>query len=173
MRTEPYKNLEKYLTEPYKTIWEIGNATGLRISDILTLKVKHLKIEKPTIKERKTGKSKRIRIPTKTRKRLIAWTKKQPENNYIFSSDSTTGHLTRQAVFKAFKKASKQAGTKNNVGTHTMRKNYALRQYNKGGIKYVQTKLNHDNIAESALYLLKGKDEENEHSKRMRKNTQN
>ena len=36
-----------------------------------------------------------------------------------------------------------------------MRKNYALKQYQKEhNLKYVQTKLNHDNMAETALYLL-------------------
>lgn len=158
MRTEPFKKLDKYLDEPYKSIWEIGNATGLRITDILSLKVKHLKIEKPTIREQKTGKSKRIRLPKKTREKLLKETTGKKEEQYIFESKSKTGHLTRQAVFKAYKKASKNAKTKKNIATHTMRKNYALKQYNKGGLKYVQRKLNHDNISETALYLL-GKDE--------------
>jgi len=159
MRTDPFENLGKYLDEPYSSIWEIGNATGLRITDILNLKVKHLKIEKPTIKEKKTGKSKRIRLPAKTRRRLLGWTKRKKDNSYIFATDSKTGHLTRQAVFKAYKKAAQYAGAKGNVATHTMRKNYALKQYKHGGLQYVKNKLNHDNVAETALYLL-GKDKE-------------
>lgn len=156
MRTEPYADLEKYLKEPYKTIWEIGNANGLRITDILTLRVKHLQIEKPTIKEQKTGKSKRIRIPSKTRRKLLEQTAGQAPEDFVFKSESKTGHITRQAAFKAFKKAADKAEAKANIGTHTMRKNYALRQFNKGGLKYVQNKLNHSNIAESMIYLLGG-----------------
>lgn len=160
MRTYPCLKLGKHLNEPYRTIWEIGNATGLRITDILTLQVKHLQIEKPTIREQKTGKSKRIRIPTRTRRRLLSQTRGKKPDDYIFSSKSKTGHLTRQAAFKAFKKAAAEAAASVNVGTHTMRKNYALKQYNKGGLHFVQSKLNHSNLSESALYLLLGKDKE-------------
>lgn len=159
MRTEPFSRLGKFLNEPYKSIWEIGNATGLRVTDILKLQVKSLEIEKPTIKEQKTGKSKRIRLPSKTRRRLQQQTRGRKGDSYIFASESKTGHLTRQAVFKAYKKAAAEAGAHNNVGTHTMRKNYALKQYKRGGLQYVKNKLNHDNLAESALYLL-GKDEQ-------------
>lgn len=157
MRTEPYIGLEKYLDEPYRSIWEIGNATGLRITDIITLKVKSLKVEKPTIREQKTGKSKRVRFPAKTRRKLLAMTAGQGENAYIFEGKGKTGHLTRQAVFKAYKHAAHDAHAHCNIGTHTMRKNYALKNYKRGGLKYVQNKLNHDHIADTALYLL-GKD---------------
>ena len=157
MRTEPFIGLSNYLGEPYRSIWEIGNATGLRITDIITLKVKTLDVEKPTIKEQKTGKRKRIRIPARTRRKLQRLTAGAGGEDYIFAGTGQTGHITRQAVFKAYKKAAERANANCNVGTHTMRKNYALRNYKRGGLKYVQNKLNHDHIADTALYLL-GKD---------------
>lgn len=161
MRVEPCTEIQNYLDAPYDMIWAIGNATGLRITDILQLRVKHLKPEKPTIHEQKTGKSKRIRIPAKTRKQLLIMTAGKNDDDFIFGSTSKTGHLTRQAVHKAYKRAAKMAHTKKNVGTHSMRKNYALRLYRHGDLTYVQHKLNHDNAAETALYLL-GKDRTNE-----------
>lgn len=161
MRTEPYTQLGKYLDEPYNLIWEIGNATGIRITDIITLKVRQLKIEKPTIREKKTGKSKRIRIPSKTRRRLLELTRGEKPEDFIFQGkNGKTGHLTRQAVFKAYKKAAIRAGTERNIGTHTMRKNYALKQFHRGGLVYVKNKLNHDNLSETALYLLGERSEE-------------
>ena len=157
MRTEPFIGLSNYLSEPYRSIWEIGNATGLRITDIITLKVKSLDVEKPTIREQKTGKRKRIRIPARTRRKLQRLTAGAGGEDYIFAGTGQTGHITRQAVFKAYKKAAERANAHCNVGTHTMRKNYALRNYKRGGLTYVQNKLNHDHIADTALYLL-GKD---------------
>lgn len=159
MRTQPFKELDKYLKSPYTEIWQIGCATGLRISDIISLKVSQIKTEKPTIHEQKTGKPKRIYIPRKVRTELIKMCAGKSDNEFVFSSKSKTGHLTRQAVFKAFKKASKTAQTKKNIGTHSMRKNYALKQFQKEhNLRYVQTKLNHDNMAETALYLLDEKE---------------
>lgn len=155
MRVEPCSNLDKYLKTPYKEIWLIGNATGLRISDIVKLRYKDLKKEKPTITETKTGKSKRIYIPKKARVKLLSLQKELPDESFVFNSDGKTGHITRQAVHKAFKKAGEKANANKNIGTHTMRKNYALKQYNKGkGLKYVQGKLNHEQLAETMLYLI-------------------
>lgn len=165
-----YSNFElgKNLKSPYKEIWEIGNATGLRISDIIKLKVKILSKGKPTITEQKTGKKKRIYIPKKTKEALIKMTEGKAPEDYIFSSSSESGHLTRQAVFKAFKKAGKNV--KYNIGTHTMRQNYAMRMKEKNkGLKYVQGKLNHASLGETLLYLQKGA-EENEQSLINRKN---
>lgn len=154
MRVFSNNELGKFLKSPYKEIWEIGNATGLRITDILNLKYKQLLTEKPTIKEQKTGKSKRIYIPKKTRTKLLKNMRNKEE--YIFKSElSKTGHITRQAVFKAFKKAGEKAKTEYNIGTHTMRKNYALKMKKNHNLKYVQNKLNHDNLTETLLYLMK------------------
>lgn len=168
MRVSPNRGLDKKLKSPYKEIFEIGTATGLRISDIITLKVQHLIIEKPTIIEQKTGKSKRIYIPKKTRDKLIRENANKNPDDYVFSSASKTGHITRQAVFKAFKKA----GGKN-VGTHTMRKNFALRMFSRGkGLKYVQNKLNHSALGETLLYLDK-ENNENEQGTTDGKNKKN
>lgn len=150
MRVYPYNKLDKELQSPYSEIWEIGCSTGLRVSDIISLKVGQIRKEKPTIREQKTGKAKRIYIPKRTRDKLIKRVSHKEDNDYVFSSQSKSGHLTRQAVFKAFKKA----GAGVNVGTHTMRKNYALKMAHKGkGLQYVQKKLNHQNLGETLLYL--------------------
>ena len=156
MRTEAFENLDKYLYSPYKEIYQIGVATGLRISDIITLKYNQLDIEKPTIKEQKTGKPKRIYIPRAIRKKLKQKQGRKKGDSFVFASRSKTGHITRQAVWKAFKIAAERAKADCNVGTHTMRKNYAIRQLNKHkGLKYVQSHLNHEHLADTPLYLIK------------------
>ena len=140
------------LNYKYKLIFEIGKTTGLRVSDIVALKKDILKIKEPTIKEKKTGKSKRIYINKKLKTKLIEYSK----NNkfYIFETSSKCGHITRQAVHKAFKKAQEKSGIKKNISTHTMRKTYAMKLLKKNkGLKYVKDKLNHNAIADTLLYL--------------------
>lgn len=144
----------KRLNYNYKLIYFLGCATGLRITDIVSLKKDILDKKEPTIKEQKTGKSKRIYIPVSLRKELKQFS--SYNKKYIFESKSTSGHITRQAVHKHFKKIAAEIKADENIGTHSMRKRYALRLYDKGkSFKYIQGKLNHKNLSDSLLYLIK------------------
>lgn len=141
------------LSYQYRLIYDIGCHTGLRVTDIITLKKDILKIKEPTIKEHKTGKSKRIYIPKKLKTELIEFSK--DNKTYIFQSKSRTGHITRQAVFKHFKRIAKIVKSSHNIGTHTMRKNYACKLLAKGkNYKYIKSKLNHEKLSDTLLYLL-------------------
>ena len=140
------------LPEPHNLIFEIGVTTGLRVSDIVALKKDILKIKEPTIQERKTGKSKRIYINKKLKSKLIKYSEKN--QNYIFETNSKSGHITRQAVHKAIKRTTKKLGICENISTHTARKTYARKMLNKNkGLKYVKDKLNHSTIADTLLYI--------------------
>lgn len=144
----------KRLNYNYRLIYELGCATGLRISDIVAMEKKILNTKEPTIREQKTGKAKRIYIPKKLRTEL----KEYAEDNkkYIFESRSKSGHITRQAVHKHFKKTAAEVKASENIGTHSMRKRYSLKLKEKGkSFKYIQKKLNHKNIGDSLIYLLK------------------
>ena len=144
----------KRLNYNYKLIYQVGAATGLRVTDIVSLEKNILEKKEPTIKEQKTGKSKRIYIPAKLKKELIEYS--SYNKKYIFESKSSSGHITRQAVHKHFKKIAAEIRADENIGTHSMRKRYALKLYEKGkSLKYIQNKLNHKNLGDSLLYLIK------------------
>ena len=141
------------LNYKYQLIFKLGNCTGLRISDIVKLEKRILDIKNPTIREQKTGKPNRIYIPVKLRKELREYS--QYNDKYIFESNSKSGHITRQAVWKHFKTIAKKLHIDINIGTHTMRKNRAHELQLKGkGYKYIKNKLNHDNLADTLLYLM-------------------
>lgn len=146
------KAMRRFLSQPHKAIFDLGVSSGLRISDILILPKSVLDIREPTIKEIKTGKSRRFYIPTKTRTDLARIATCSP-NALIFGANNKCGHLTRQAVYKAFKKASSMANIKKNIGTHSMRKSYAVKKASHG-LKFVQSKLNHSHLADTLLYIL-------------------
>ncbi len=152
LEEEQILKLMDKLKNPHNLIFEIGLTTGLRISDIVALEKDILQIKEPTIREKKTGKSKRIYINKKLKAKLLEYSKNNKK--YIFETNSGSGHITRQAVHKAFKKASKKASIKKNISTHTMRKTYAIRMLRKNkGLKYVKNKLNHNALADTLLYL--------------------
>lgn len=139
----------------YRLIYEIGVATGLRVTDIVGMKKKILLTREPTIRERKTNKSNRIYIPKKLRAELMQYSAGHKE--YIFESNSSKeGHVTRQAVWKHFKKVAKSLEIDVNVGTHTMRKTKVRNLAEKGkSYTYIKNKLNHSNLSETLLYMLK------------------
>ena len=151
---EKKKYFENLLNYEYRLIYRLGCSTGLRISDIVQMEKERLELKEPTIIEQKTGKSKRIYIPKKLRDELKRHSK--GNRKYIFESNSSaSGHITRQAVWKQFKKCAKIAGIDENIGTHTMRKNHAQKLLKKGkGYKYIKNKLNHSSLADTLLYLI-------------------
>lgn len=148
--------LDKYLSGAILQIYLIGCATGLRVIDIINLKVKHLQPAQPTVHELKTGKAKRFRIPAKVRRQLQEQHKGADPDAWLFPSPhDRTNHISRQAVYKALKKAEREAGNGINVGSHTMRKNYASKLYASGkSITEIQAKLNHNNMGDTLRYLL-------------------
>ena len=155
LNTEIVAKFLRRLNYNHELICRIGLSTGLRISDILRLTIDQINIEKPTIKEMKTGKSKRIYIPKKLREELKVYHAHNSHNEYIFYSKSKSGHISRQAVWKAFKRASKSLNLKENIAPHSTRKSYACKLLKKGkNYKYIKTKLNHTNMTDTLLYLL-------------------
>ena len=156
------KNFLKYLNFKTKVVYELGATTGLRISDIVRLKKEVLNIKEPTITEKKTGKSKRFYIKSEIRKALSEIAK-DSQNEFIFySATAKSGHISRQSVWKAFKHAQKCACLNTNIGTQSMRKAYAKKIKKTHNYKYLQTKLNHDNVLTSMLYCMDKGDFENE-----------
>lgn len=138
------RRMEKRLKYPYSAIWIIGTESGLRISDILELTVEQVKNGRPTIKIKKTKKSKRIYIPKRAQKEILA---NCPESGTVFN-------ITRQAVFKTFKKTATDLNIKAVVGTHTMRKTYAWKLKEKGkSYTYIQGKLQHQSLGDTLRYL--------------------
>lgn len=127
--------------------------TGLRIGDVLALKSSDLLKDRFTIKEQKTGKSRRIRLPNKLKSDLLA----QSGRYYVFEHRTDPKrHRTRQAVNKDIKRACELFRvSKLNVSPHTARKIYAVEEYHKSGsLKRVQQLLNHSNESVTMIYAL-------------------
>lgn len=129
---------------------EISLATGLRINDVLSLKTEQVKKQRFTVYEEKTGKTRLVRLPKNLLDRCIACS----GAHYVFQGRlNGMQHRTRQAVFKDLKKAVANFGLKENISPHSLRKIYAVEEFERhGDLKKVQKLLNHSNEAVTVLY---------------------
>lgn len=105
-----------------------------------------------TVKERKTGKGKRITIPAQ----LLRAIKAQAGETWAFPGRDPEKPKTRQAVWKDVKRAAAAMRIPVNVGPHTMRKVYAVRKLaaSGGDLAAVSRALNHSDMAVTLIYAM-------------------
>lgn len=128
---------------------ELALDTGLRISDVLSLRTAQIGSQRLTVRERKTGKIRRVYLRRSLWERLRA----SAGSLYVFEGrDSPDKHRTRQAVWKDVKRAAKAMRCKH-VSCHTARKVYAVDIYRRKGLTAAQAALGHDRIETTLIYL--------------------
>lgn len=129
-------------------------STGLRVGDVLSLKPEQIK-PRVCVQERKTGKYRTVCIPLDTCHAIL----EQSSSEWAFPSPmDPTKPRTRQAVWQDIKRAQKACRLAANLGTHSMRKAYAVRlmhRYN--DLSKVQEILQHDRPEVTILYALADK----------------
>lgn len=130
-------------------IWQIGVSTGLRISDILALKVGQILRKQFYITEIKTKKKKHVYI----RQYVVFEFSKYVRKNKLTKKDKAF-NISRQTVWRNIKKAAAECGIKKAVGTHSMRHTYAKRNIKKYGLRELQRRMNHERITDTLLYTL-------------------
>jgi len=108
-----------------------GANTGLRISDLLTLRVRDVKGTHITLREKKTHKRKRAKINKALRQPMDAFIDGLDDRVFLFRSRiGVNKPLTTSGAYRTLKKASITAGIPD-LGTHTMRKTFGYFHYKK------------------------------------------
>ncbi len=151
-------------------LFVLGINTGLRISDLLSMKWSLFldrfgTIEKVnsriTIKEQKTGKTK-IFIMNKSIhhavERYLNTLKNVSRDDYIFTprnhKKGRSRSITRQYVWLLLNKYAKMVGIDESIGTHTLRKTFGYQLYKKGvSVEYIQKMLNHSSSSTTLRYI--------------------
>lgn len=132
---------------------EVSLATGLRIDDVLHLKREQVNRGRFTIKEKKTGKSRRITLSKNMQKVLLM----HGGEIYIFEGrNDPKKPRTRQAVNKDLKRACKLFRVKGvNITPHTARKIYAVGWFKRScSLDKVKQLLNHSDEAVTMIYAM-------------------
>lgn len=134
-------------------MFETGINTGLRISDILPLKVCNVRNQDYIIlKEKKTGKTKRFQISNDLKAEIGEYTKNMNDYDYLFPSQKG-GHIERVRAYEILKEAGKAAGI-GEIGTHTMRKTFGYHFYKKyKDVAMLQKIFNHSSPSVTLRYI--------------------
>ena len=167
------KQIYQYLNakDPkYGLLFKFGINTGLRISDMLPLKVNDVYNKKKefreylVIKEKKTGKGKKIKINGMLRESIdnfIREAKLSSEKHLFFSSKGS--YIGRVQAYRVLKEAADIFGVEN-FGTHSLRKTwgywtYKLSKYNIG---LIMDTFNHSSANITLRYIGVNQDQKDE-----------
>ncbi|HFJ9368784.1 tyrosine-type recombinase/integrase [Bacillus cereus group sp. BY6-1LC] len=138
-------------------LFEVGISTGLRVSDILSLKKSDISNGMIRIKTKKTSKYKVIALNDSCREKLDMYTEHMQDDQLLFP-------IKRQWVHKILKWGAEMIGLdKRYVSTHVMRKTAAYHFYKKTkDISKTQAFLGHRDHKETQRYIMITDEEVNE-----------
>jgi integrase/recombinase XerD len=152
---EEIKNVIDVIRNPkHKLIISLAYGAGLRISEVVNLKVKDINLEELTIYLKNAkGKKDRITIfPEKIKNNLQNLIADKNLNDYLFESERG-GKLTERTTQKVFKNALRGAGIKKDATFHSLRHSFATHLLENGvDVRYVQELLGHQNIRTTQIY---------------------
>lgn len=107
----------------------MGISIGLRISDILALKKEDAFKSHLDIKEKKTKKRKRVKIPGYIKKELTSYASTLNDGDYLFKSRQGGNRpIDRSTAYRMLRKAAEEFKIKE-IGTHTLRKTFGYHFY--------------------------------------------
>lgn len=135
----------------------LGINTGLRVSDILTLRVKDVKNKRSIyIRCKKTNKLQQIEINNTLRNFLDKYIKDKPSYEYLVKSQKGINQpISRIHAYRILKELCNEIFGIEQVGTHSLRKTYAMKLYsdNNKDIGLVQEALGHESSKDTVKYL--------------------
>lgn len=143
-----------------KAILELMYATGLRISEVISLEFKNIDYDECIIRVMGKGSKERI-VPVNDY--AIKYLKEyidnyRPElvkneiNNYIFLNNHGR-MLTRQGIFKIIKNYAALKNIKKTIGPHTLRHTFATHLLENGAdLRVIQELLGHSDISTTQIY---------------------
>lgn len=137
-------------------LFTMGINTGLRISDLLKLKVIDVKEKSHVeIKEQKTGKIKRFPLLGTLQSMIAEYVKDKGDNEYLFRSRvGANKPITRVMAYMIINNACRKAAVTDNIGTHTLRKTFGYHHYQAfHDVAILQYLLNHSSPSITLRYI--------------------
>ena len=145
-------------------LWKVGILTGLRIGDLIQLRVGDLRGRRDyTYLPQKQAHKKRAReitipLPDELRRVVDARTRGQPDDAWLFPSKVTSGggyprHITRQQAYLDMQDIRKICRVRQRIGCHTMRKTFGYHYYQAtGDIANLMVWFYHESEATTLIY---------------------
>ncbi|MBU1032835.1 tyrosine-type recombinase/integrase [Patescibacteria group bacterium] len=138
----------------YRLIIALGYACGLRVSEVVNLRVKDLDIDELVvhIKEAKGKKDRITVLPEKLRNDLLNLVAGKNADDIVFASNRG-GKLTTTALQKMFRQSLAKTKIAKPATFHSLRHSFATHLLENGvDIRYVQELLGHANIRTTQIY---------------------
>jgi integrase/recombinase XerD len=135
---------------------EVLYATGMRVSELITLKLSDLRLSRRILNVIGKGSKQRI-IPITSRAHdiIVKWMNYIPENSvYLFPSYGINGHITRDSVNKLLADISLNTNIdRKRLTPHKLRHAFATHIMNRGAdLRVVQELLGHSSISTTEIY---------------------
>tara|TARA_Y100000589_G_scaffold182120_1_gene172446 strand:+ start:5365 stop:6252 length:888 start_codon:yes stop_codon:yes gene_type:complete len=147
--------------ERNRTIIECLYSCGLRVTELINLKISDIIYDEQIIKVIGKGNQQRILPLNKTLEKYLNYyinnvrSKQKIENKYLdyLFINSRGKPITRVMIFTIIKKLTKQCGIKKNVSPHTFRHSFATHLVEGGAdLRAVQEMLGHSSITTTEIY---------------------
>ena len=153
-------DLSKWEGQRNKAIIEVLYSCGLRVSELVTLKLSDLYLDEQSL--RVTGKGQKTRlvpISPVAIKQLQLWfvdrnamNIKPGEEDYVFLN-RRGAHLTRTMILIMIKRLGQEAGIAKTISPHTLRHSFATSLLEGGAdLRSIQAMLGHESIGTTEIY---------------------
>lgn len=148
------KDYLKKRNERNYILFLFGINTGMRISDILQLRVKDVEGWNVFLREGKTKKLKEIRMPPELKKEVRNYVKGKPKHEYLFKSrNGKNKPITRGMAYVILQEVADEFGMER-IGTHSFRKTYGYHHYKQfKDVAVLQQMLNHSEPKVTLRYI--------------------
>jgi len=153
-KREIHDLIDEIINPKHKLLISLAYGAGLRVSEVVRLKLKDLYFEDYLLKVRqgKGNKDRFTLLPQKLAWPLQNLTKTFELDDYIFRSDRG-GRLSERTAQKVFIHALKKAKIKKQATFHSLRHSFATHLLENGtDIRYIQKLLGHQNIRTTQIY---------------------
>ncbi|SNR87100.1 integrase/recombinase XerD [Anaerovirgula multivorans] len=154
---QPQKSTYKGMRD--KAMLELLYATGIRVSELISLKLNDLNLDLGFVKCASASKERVIPIGSVALEALVDYLNnarthflKSEEKELLFLN-MQGGHLTRQGFWKIIKAYTKQSNIEKTITPHTLRHSFATHLVQNGAdLKSVQEMLGHSDISTTQIY---------------------
>lgn len=157
---QPSKNTPKELRD--KSMLELLYATGMRVTELITLRMKDVNIKLEYIVCHDRKKERIIPFGTEAKNALVKYLNQgRPllvsEDSDVLFPNCSGKEMSRQGFWKLIKSYGKKAGIKSEITPHTLRHSFAAHLVENGAdLKAVQEMLGHSDISTTQIYMTAG-----------------
>ncbi len=146
--------IDSYMNPKHKLLIELSYGCGLRVSEVVNIRIKDIDLDRHTIviRQSKWKKDRQIPLPNTLLSKLETIYRDARSDDYLFPSQQSW-MLTTHTVQLLFHQWYKRIGIKKDVTFHSLRYSFATHLLEQGtDIRYVQALLGHANIRTTQIY---------------------